>query len=152
MLYMIGPVLIDVFPLNANEVERDTGADYAPKDLVGRLRDREFVGEGDFTLTLKGKLLPNREPFPGGLLLLDVLHGVRLAGMPIFVMRGDFMPMGWFVLETIKEQHEFLSPTGVGMVISHEFKLTKVSQSRGNQFFGGDAGSSLISTIITLFG
>lgn len=147
MLYQLGPVTLDTFPLSIHEVERETGADYAPKDLVGTMRDREWVGEADFVVTLKGKILPSREPMPGGLILLDVLHGMRTAGLPIFVMRGDFLPMGWFVVESIKEAHEFIGANGVGMMIGHEIKMTKV-----RSFWGADAGYTLIGSIISLFG
>lgn len=146
MLYQVGPVTISTFPFSIDAAERNTAADYAPKELIGRLRDREFVGEGDHGFVLKGKILPGRM-MPGGLLMLDVLHGARLGGVPVFVMRGDFHALGWFVIESVKESHSMLDWTGVGQIIDHEITFTKVKG-----FGSNDAGYTLISSIISLFG
>lgn len=146
MLYLIGPAVIDTFPFSADAVKRKTGASWAAKDLLGRLRDREWMGEDDEHIDLSGILLPyNPRMGDGALLMLDVLHGIRLAGLPVFVMRGDFMPLGWFVLEEIEEHHEHLAPSGIGNKISHTIKITKV------QNIGFDAGYSALGTIVDLF-
>ena len=40
-LYQIGPVLIDSKRLPAEAVDRQTGADFAAHDLLGRMRGRD---------------------------------------------------------------------------------------------------------------
>lgn len=143
-LFLIGSVLIDTFPLSADGVDRETGADYAEKELLGRLKGREFVGEGDEVITLKGKILPHNL-LMNGLPMLNVLHGLRKAGEPVMVMRGTGTVMGWFVVTSVKESHTFLDPMGVGQVIDHEIKITKVLGP------GVNDGFSLLSSLISLF-
>jgi phage protein U len=141
MLYMIGPVTVDVFPFNADAVGVEGTTDYAKKDLLGRLPAREFVGEGDETLTLKGQVLPSKL---GGLSSIEALHGMRRQGERTFVMRGDGRVMGWYAVEHISEQHEMLGPNGVGQVVKHEVKLIMVDPP------GSDAGAGIIGDLIGL--
>jgi uncharacterized protein len=145
MLFQVGPVTIDTFPFSVDSVEREAEADFATKDLLGRLKGREFVGEGDDKFTLKGKIIPSRQML-NGLPELEMLHGARKAGEALFVMRGDGSAIGWFVIESVKESHEMLGRNGVGQVISHEMKLTRVDGP------GGDSAFSLIGSLLSLFG
>lgn len=142
MLYQIGPVTVDVFPFNASEVERDGATDYAKKELLGRLPGREYVGEGDETLTLKGQVLPTKI---GGLGEIEALHGLRRAGEQIMVVRGDGAVLGWFAVENVKESHEHLGADGVGQVVKHEIKLVRVDPP------GGEAGAGLLGLLLSLF-
>ena len=145
MLYQVGPVTIDTFPFSVDSVEREAGADFATKDLLGRLKGREFVGEGDDSFTLKGKILP-AQPMMNGLPELDMLHGARKAGESVFVMRGDGAALGWFVVESIRETHEQIGRNGLGQIISHEVKIVRVDGP------GGDSAFSLFGSLLSLFG
>jgi len=145
MLYQVGPVTIDTFPFSIDSVEREAEADFAGKDLLGRLKGREFVGEGDDRFTLKGKIIPSRALL-NGLPELEMLHGARRAGEPVFVMRGDGAAIGWFVIESIRETHEMLGPNGVGQIVSHEVRITRVDGPGGDNAFG------LIGSLLSLFG
>lgn len=141
MLYMIGPVTVEVFPFNADAVTVDGTTDYAKKDLLGRLPAREFVGEGDETLTLKGQVLPSKL---GGLSAIEALHGLRRRGERLFVMRGDGAVKGWYAVEHIAENHEMLGPNGVDQVVKHEVKLVMVDPP------DSDAGGGIINDLIGL--
>jgi phage protein U len=141
MLYMVGPVEIDVFPFNADAVGIEGSADFAKKDLLGRLPAREFVGEGDQTLSLKGQVLPSKL---GGLSSIEALHGMRRRGERCHVMRGDGRVFGWYAIEHISEQHERIGPNGVGQVVKHEIKLVLVDPP------GADVGAGLIADLIGL--
>lgn len=151
-LYQIGPVQIDTKRLTVDAVDRQTGADFAAHDLLGRMRGRESVGEGDETLTIRGVIITIR-PDLNGMPELDKLHGSRKAGEPVWVHRGDGVVLGWYVVESIGEQHEHLQRDGVGAVVRHEIKLTKVAETGsayGNQRI--DPNYSMLNTLITLFG
>ena len=81
------------------------------------------------------------------------LHGSRKAGEPVWVHRGDGVVLGWYVVEGIGEQHEHLQADGVGAVVRHEIKLTKVAETgsaHGNRRI--DPNYSMLNTLITLFG
>lgn len=148
MLYSIGPVIIDTFPLPAMTADRTYATDFVAKDVLGApvARPREYVGEGDEKLVIKGTILPVPALRLAGLVMLDMLHGVRRAAEPQPVMRGDFTVLGFYVVEAISEGHEFLDFTGVGSIVHHEITLTKVP--------GLSYASSytLIGSILSLFG
>ena len=77
-LYQLGAIQFQVAPVNISEVSRETGSDFAAKDVMGAPRAREFVGEADERLTFAGTMFPqkfgglsgiarcNRSPAPGG--------------------------------------------------------------------------------------
>lgn len=151
-LYQIGPVLIDAKRLPAMSIDRQTGADFAAHDLLGRMRGRESVGEGDETLTIRGTIITIK-PDLNGMPELDRLHGSRKAGEPVWVHRGDGLAMGWYVVENIGEQHERLQANGVGGEVHHEIKLTKVAET--GSAYGSrriDPNYSMLNSMISLFG
>jgi uncharacterized protein len=141
MLYQLGPVAIDVFPFNVDAVERDAAADFARKDLLGRLPGREFVGEGDDQITLSGQLLPTKI---GGLTELEAVHALRRAGERLMVLRGDGLVLGWFAIESVRESHERLGVNGVGQVVKHDIKLVRVTAP-------GSEATSLLDMLVALF-
>ena len=105
MLYAIGPVVIDTFPLSTTAVDRQDGADFAVHDLLGRRKGREHVGDGDDFITMRGSILPFR-PMLDGRRELEMLRGAMKSGEPQLVMRGDGRNMGWYVVESLNETHE----------------------------------------------
>lgn len=143
MLYSIGPLALDTFPFAADEVVRDASADFATKQLVGRLPGREFMGEGEDTLRISGQLVPTKI---GGLTELETAHALRRAGQALPVMRGDGRALGWFVIERIREEHADLERDGVGFTVKHEIGLTKVDPP------AAAAAGNLIGTLLSLFG
>jgi phage protein U len=141
MLYNLGAVAIDTTPFSIDEVERVASADFAVKPLVGTAPQREFMGEGDDTLTLSGQLLPERI---GGLTELEALHGFRRAGQRIPVMRGDGKMEGWFVITEIREAHSELGRRGIGGTLNHTLTLVKIEPDGTNP--------SILGSLISLFG
>lgn len=140
MLYMLGGVMFDVAPTNLHQYTGETGGDYAPKDIVGAARPREFVGEADTTVTLAGRLFPHRL---GGLGSVAQLQGMARAGEPQMLVRGDGSVMGWFVIEKFTDDHTYLSRFGVGQMIEFEIELVKTPERA--------SAGSIISTLISLF-
>lgn len=135
MLYMIGPVAIDVFPYNVNEVSRERETDYAEKSVLGRLPPNEWVGEKSDQITLSGQLLPER--LPGGMETHDVLHRMREAGEAQMVMRGDGALLGWFVISKASEKETFLGLNGVGRVAEISITLKRDGPPSAGGFMGG---------------
>lgn len=151
MLYQVGPVTIDTFPLSTTGVERQDGADFAVHDLLGRRKGREHVGEGDDFITMKGTILPFR-PRHDGRRELEKLRGAMKSGEPQLVMRGDGTNMGWYVVESLNETHVEIQYNGVGFRIDVEWKLTKVSDADAKADSGSDTGQSLFGALVSLFG
>jgi phage tail protein len=59
VLFQWGPIQFQVFPMNVNEMSHHTGADWAKKEIAGAAMYREWVGENDEQITLKGRVFPH---------------------------------------------------------------------------------------------
>lgn len=59
VLFQWGPIQFQVFPFNVGQMSHATGADWAKKEIAGAAMYREWVGEGDETIQLKGKVFPH---------------------------------------------------------------------------------------------
>lgn len=131
MLYQLGALTFAVWPFNTHQVGRDTGADFAAKDLVGSPRSREFVGEGDEQITLEGRLFPEKM---GGLSSLDLLHAMRAGGEAQILVRGDGRNFGWYVIEKVSERGSHLDAKGVGRMIEFTVTLTRAGPPAGGRY------------------
>lgn len=141
MLMQIGAVTLDTRPFSADAVDRVASADFAEHALIGSLKGREFMGEGDEIVTVSGQILPGKI---GGLTELETLHGLRRAGQAVPLMRGDGRMLGWFVITQVRENHEDLERDGVGFKVQHSITLAKSSPAQ--------ASSSLVPSLLSLFG
>jgi len=141
MLYIIGALTMDTMPFNVDKVSRDAGADIVSKPVIGGLKPKEFMGEGDDNITLSGQLLPSKI---GGLNELEAAHSMRVSGTRFPLMRGDGARLGWFAITRISEGHKHLMRNGVGFVVKHSITMTKVQSDTG-------AGQQIISGLLSLF-
>jgi phage protein U len=131
MLYLLGAVRFEVWPVNAEEVERETGADFAEKPVIGRRPILEFVGEGSETITLSGRLFPEKL---GG--SLEMLQAQRAAGRAVPLMRGDGRPFGWVVIERVSESSSRLMADGVGRMIEFNVSVRRSEAPGAGGYFG----------------
>jgi phage protein U len=114
MLMALGPVTFEITPFNPQTTDRSTSASWVEKSVVGRRPPLEFTGDGPETIKIDARLFP--EKF-GGLSSLATLDTMRASGVPHFLMRGDGMPLGWFVVEQVAEKSTYLDAHGVGRAI-----------------------------------
>jgi phage tail protein len=59
VMFQWGPIQFQVFPFNVDNFSHHTGADWAKKEIAGAAMYREWVGEGEEAIVLKGKLFPH---------------------------------------------------------------------------------------------
>ncbi len=59
VLFQWGPIQFQVFPLNVGQYSHATGTDWAKKEIAGAAMYREWVGEADEQITMKGKIFPH---------------------------------------------------------------------------------------------
>lgn len=137
MLMMIGPVQFQIAPLNATGWDQTRETDYVSKAILGGRQPLEYVGEGAATLTISGKLFPERF---GGLTALEVLDAARASGIPQWLMRGDGGLMGWVVIERVTERNSYLDRDGVGRVVDVDIGLRRVGIPLKAAFFSALAG------------
>lgn len=122
MLMQLGVLTFEVYPFNADQVMRDTGADFAAKDVMSTRRSREFMGEADENIQITGRLFPERF---GGLDGLETLDAMRASGIAQLLVRGDGKNMGWFLIERVNERSGFLDREGVGRLIDFSINIVK---------------------------
>lgn len=109
----------DVHPVNFNEMDHNTATEYARKGVAGAMPPREWTGEDDEELHLRGKIFPFRI---GGFNEIEVLNNMRSAGHAGLMVRGgvDGTELGWFVCERLSRLHRYIAPAGVGQEIQFE--------------------------------
>lgn len=122
MLYALGPLLFEVAPFNTHETEREAEMDFAAKDVLGRRRIHEKVGEGEEQFTMHGKLFPQKL---GGLDELSLANAIRSSGAPQMLVRGDGTPLGWFLLRKVRERSSYLDTRGIGKMIDVDLELLR---------------------------
>lgn len=137
-LMVLGPVVFDIRNDLQRHVEESSSA-FARHNVLGSSPIYEVVGEDEGTFTLSGMMLPY---ILGGLDGLARLELSRLSKVPLPLMRGDFVPLGWVLIQSISKTHQELEPTeGVGQEISYDVKLIKV----------GNPGLSAAADILRVF-
>ena len=123
MLYQWGVLQFEVMPLNLHEADHETATDWAHKEIAGAAIYREWVGENDEVLTIRGRLFPYRI---GGMSNIELFEAQRRGGIANMLVRGDGRVLGWFVCEKIIRAHTYLSSQGIGQQISFDAVLVRV--------------------------
>lgn len=144
VLYTFGLFTFELYPMNVHEVSHNTASDWARKEIAGAANYREWVGEGDEEVHLKGRVFPHffakhtRDPIgplpgspntSGGLGHLDVLDNIRRLGQAHALGRGGqnvHYHLGWFIIESLRRGHSFLAPDGIGQLIEFEATFQRV--------------------------
>jgi uncharacterized protein len=142
MLYMLGPLRIEVWPFNVDHVSESRGADYAVKAVVGAEQPLEFVGEGANEITLDGLVWPAERGGEGALGSIELLSQMRSSGKPQYLMRGDGKPFGWFAILGVSTRSDFLDRDGVGKRVGVSISLRRAAKPSAQTFF------SLISRLV----
>lgn len=132
MLMVLGPIEFTVAPFNTHQYAKSASTDFARKAVVGTRAPLEHVGEGEENFTISGLLLPKRL---GGMLQMAELHALRQSAVATFLMRGDGVPLGWFVVENVDEDSSMLSADGVGQVIKFKIDLCRADKPLASSFF-----------------
>jgi phage tail protein len=122
-LYQWGTIQFLVQPLNIHESDHESGTDWAQKEVVGGAIYREWVGENDEQLFIRGRVFPYRV---GGFGDLQRFEEERRAGNSHPLIRGDGSRIGWFVCEKMVRAHTFLSGEGIGQQVAFEAVLVRV--------------------------
>lgn len=134
MLFTWGQLQFDCWPLNAHEFDASTATDWARKEVLGASIYREWVGELDEEITMRGRVFPYRL---GGMSELELLEAYRRAGRAEQLLRGTNPVdiLGWFVIERLARSHRYLGADGVGQQINFEAVFARVPIPDPNQYY-----------------
>lgn len=120
-----GLIAFTTIPLEYHEMDHETASDWARKEIAGAAIYREWVGENDEELHVRGSIFPFRL---GGLAEVEYLDTVRRAGLAQLMVRGTTpgTNLGWFILERFSRQHRHISSQGYGRQIDFEAVFVRV--------------------------
>jgi phage tail protein len=132
VLYTWGPLQFTVIPFNVHEFDHETDTDWAQKEIAGAAIYREWVGENDETIYLRGKLFPYRI---GGMKEIEIFEANRRAGLAQLLLRGGNpgTKLGWYVCEKLVRSNTFLSGEGLGQQIAFEAAMARVPTPSENE-------------------
>jgi len=133
-----GPITFNVFPLNIHEYDHHTATDWAEKEIAGTMIFREWVGEDDETIELRGRIFPHHKI--GGWPQLERFEAWRRAAMAHQLARsglGGHDVIGWFVCEELHRGHEYLGPDGIGSQVEFEARFARVPIGDPHWYFPG---------------
>lgn len=122
MLFMVGGVQVTHSGFNVDAVERAGEAVFATYHVVGAEPQYEFMGEGERTIALSGKIHPIAL---GGGSSLSALEAMRQAGKPTMLVRGDGGFHAWVIIDKISEKHHWLNSFGQPQVVEHEISMKR---------------------------
>lgn len=130
MLASLGPIVFDLRN-DLQNIKIDEQSAFAKHALMGAGTGYEDTGEEESTVELTGTLHPYL--FVGGLTGLEAVRIARTQKMPLPLMRGDFTPLGWFLIESISRTHNDLHPRdGVGTEVEYSVRLLRVDTPAGS--------------------
>lgn len=128
-----GTIQFRIWPLNFHEMDHETATDWAHKEIAGAPIYREWVGENDETLYVRGKLFPYR--INGDLTAIEILDAQRRAGIAHVLIRGDGEYLGWYVIDKLVRNHTFISGEGVGRQIAFEAVFVRVPVPPADNYY-----------------
>ena len=82
------------------ELQRSAAYRWASQPRLGRRPARQFVGQGEETITLNGTIYPH---YRGGLGQVDALRSEAAAGRPLQLVTGAGAVLGLWVVERVEE-------------------------------------------------
>ena len=132
MLYQWGSIIFDVMPLNVHEYEETGRSEFAKKEILGVQPPREFTGDDDDELFLRGRYYPNKV---GGLTEYELFDQLRKKGLPQLLVRGDGRVKGWYVCVQLRQQGTYLRADGIGQVVNFEAQFFKAGAPGADDYF-----------------
>lgn len=136
-----GPIHFTVVSFNTHQWEHESETDWAKKPIAGAAIYREWVGENDEIIVVRGRLFPYRL---GGLPTLEWMEGLRRVGSAQSIMRGDGVYLGWYVCEKLHRTQSYLSSQGIGQEIEFEATFARCPVPSAQDIY-----SSVIATVPT---
>ncbi|RZN13903.1 phage tail protein [Bradyrhizobium sp. Leo121] len=139
-LYQFGLIQWQVWPFNVSEVMHSTATDWSRKEIAGAPIFREWVGEGDEEIEMRGRVFPHFFATTGlkqgsGMGHLDVLDEMRRYGKSNILMRGDGLNLGWYVIEHLSRGHSSLDRYGIGRQIEFDARFQRVPVPSADTFY-----------------
>jgi phage protein U len=112
------------------ELKRQTTWRHGSQSRINARPTRQFLGQGDDTITLTGTLLPM---YTGGQQNLDMLRALADQGKAWPLIEGTGTFYGMFVIESMDEGKTEFFRDGAAKQIDFDIKLARIDEGRTDQ-------------------
>lgn len=127
------------------ELQRQTAWRHETTGRVGRRPARQFLGPGDDTITLNGRLLP---PFTGGQQSLDDLREMAERGEAWPLIEGTGVNYGLYVIDALNERKSNFYRDGAAGRIAFDLTLQRVDDDRAERVAALSTTDSLLASLV----
>lgn len=127
-LMALGPFRFSIGTAAYETLERSDTYRWEAQERIGRHPAMQFIGAGQTTVTLDGRVYPfNR----GGLGQIETMRGVARAGAPQFLISGTGRIFGRFVVMSVDETQTYFFPNGAPRRQDFVLSLKSYGEDRG---------------------
>jgi len=127
MLMTYGLFVFGLSTAAYDELQRQTKWRHASQSRIGRRPSRQFLGVGEETITLTGKLMPQ---FTGGPSNIDDLREMGDDGYAWPLIEGTGYNYGVFVIESLDDTRRTFFKDGAAQEIDFTLQLGRVDDDR----------------------
>ena len=131
---MLGGHAFQAVGFSFSDLSRETEADWAKIEVVGRESALHWTGPKGQDMTIKGAIFPRSL---GGMASLDALRADASAGRVMTLVTGAGDVLGRYVLEKVSEEMTHLGPDATPGKVAHTLKLRRASGPSGGGSFDG---------------
>lgn len=133
-----GRIEFQVWPLNFHEYDHTTQSDYARKDVMASSPQREWTGEGDEEITLRGRIFPYHVRLGNNAMpAINAMDGERRRHTANMLIRGASSHgdvLGWYVIDMLNRHHTLVGNEAVGRVVNFDARFLRVDIPDGATF------------------
>ena len=122
-----GFVLFQANSLIYNELNKTTNYRHVQNDRVGKRAANQYLGIGEETITIPGKLAPI---ITGGRTTLQLLKIQADTGLPYPLIEGNGLAHGFYVLMNIEENTKHHLADGRPKIIDYTLTLKRVGDDK----------------------
>ena len=138
MLYNLGPITFDSLRVNPRSVGHQGRASFAKHDVIGGDPMFEAMGSDEASTNIEALVHPVHF---GGMGSLAIIQLATQQQIPLPLMRGDYVPLGWFIIADYSEDHTEMNSRGIGPEVRVRLSLKR----------SGTPGIGMAPSILRLF-
>ena len=142
MMMCYGFFVFSLKTLPYQEMTLNKSWNWASNNRVNKRSALQFTGPNNETISLSGSVYSE---ITHGRVSLEVLERMAYLSIPMPLIEGDGVPLGFFVLNSVEKTYTELNRHGSPLKIDFTINLTKVDIP---DFFGEGAIKDIIDIII----
>ncbi|WP_432786938.1 hypothetical protein AAEX37_01003 [Oligella sp. MSHR50489EDL] len=133
MMMALGFFIFSIHTSAYQSLEKNSTWNHPSNSRVGRRDGFQYTGPGDETITLNGWFSPQVK---GSAFSLDFLEEMANTGKAYVLISGTGRVYGSYVIESLKQTHEYFYKNGRSRRIEFSLQLKKIDESLFNKMIG----------------